>query len=195
MTRCPKADCPDIKLFGVVGEYLETLDETMNISVIVNEVLDGLARSLHQSYIDSLHAIGESRATNASLVPWSELPAYKKKANQHAAAHMGVKLRIANCIACSQDYWEAETVFPPDDLMMELLAQLEHRRWMADKHLAGYSFGEVRDEDRRLHPDLIPWEQLSASDKEKDRENIRQIPSLLELQGQKICRLPPAACR
>ena len=84
---------------------------------------------------------------------------------------------------------EPEVVFPPDDLMMELLAQLEHRRWMADKHLAGYSYGEVRDEDRMLHPDLIPWEQLTEADKEKDRANIRQIPHLLKLQDLKICRM------
>jgi hypothetical protein len=57
---------------------------------------------------------------------------------------------------------------------------------MADKHLAGYSYGEVRDEDRMLHPDLIPWEDLSDADKEKDRANIRQIPQLLALQGLKI---------
>ena len=61
---------------------------------------------------------------------------------------------------------------------------------MADKHLAGYSYGEKRDEDRMLHPDLIPWDELSESDKDKDRDNILQIPGLLKLQHQKICRRP-----
>ena len=56
---------------------------------------------------------------------------------------------------------------------------------MADKHLAGYSYGPVRDEDRMLHPDLIPWEQLTEEDKEKDRDNIRRVPYLLGLQEQK----------
>ena len=102
---------------------------------------------------------------------------------------MDVKLRIANCVAMDLNAKEPETAFPADDLMMELLAQLEHRRWMADKHLAGYSYGEVRDEDRMLHPDLVPWEQLTEADKEKDRDNIRQIPHLLKLQDQKICRM------
>jgi hypothetical protein len=60
---------------------------------------------------------------------------------------------------------------------------------MADKYLAGYSYGKVRDEDRMLHPDLIPWEELTEADKEKDRANIRQIPHLLKLQDQKICRM------
>ena len=170
-------------------EYFECLDETICIDVIVNEALDAMARTLHNAYIDTQLGNGVDVRSNASLVPWSALPAHKKKANQHAAAHMDVKLRIANCVACSIDSSEAEAPFPPDDLMMELLAHLEHRRWMADKYLAGYSYGEVRDEDRMLHPDLVPWQELTEEDKEKDRANIRQIPLLLKIQGQKVCRM------
>ncbi len=170
-------------------EYFECLDETISIDVVVNEALDALARTLHNAYLNTQLANGASPRGNASLISWSELPVHKKKANQHAAAHMDVKLRIANCVALPVDAPEPEAVFPPDDLMMELLAQLEHRRWMADKHLAGYSYGEQRDEDRMLHPDLIPWEQLTEADKEKDRANIRQIPRLLKLQDQKVCHM------
>ena len=72
---------------------------------------------------------------------------------------------------------------------MEVLAQLEHRRWMADKYLAGYSYGKVRDEDHMLHPDLIPWDDLTEADREKDRNNVRQIPELLSTQGYKICSM------
>jgi hypothetical protein len=176
-------------------EYLETLDETMTIDVIVNEVLDGLARSLHQSYVDSLQAIGESRETNASLVPWSELPAFKKKANQHAAAHMPVKLRCSNCEAVPMDDPCEAVPFPLDINNMDVLAQLEHRRWMSDKYLAGYSYGEERDEDHMLHPDLIPWEELSEADRDKDRNNIRQIPELLSAQGHKICEVSKRTAR
>jgi hypothetical protein len=173
-------------------EYFESLDETISIDIVVNEALDAMARTLHNTYLNSQLASGGSSRSNASIIPWSELPAHKKKANQHAAAHMDVKLRIANCVALPMDAKETEAQFPPDDLMMELLAQLEHRRWMADKYLAGYSYGEVRDEDRMLHPDLIPWEELTEADKEKDRANIRQIPHLLKLQDQKVCRMHKA---
>jgi hypothetical protein len=170
-------------------EYFECLDETITIDVVVHEALDVLARAMHNAYLNTQLANGATLRSDASLIPWSKLPAHKKKANQHAAAHMDVKLRIANCLAMDLDAKEPEAVFPPDDLMMELLAQLEHRRWMADKYLAGYSYGEVRDEDRMLHPDLVPWEELTEADKEKDRHDIRQIPHLLKLQAQKVCRM------
>jgi hypothetical protein len=170
-------------------EYFETLDETISINVVVNEALDTLARTMHNAYLKTLLARGGSAENNASLIKWSELPEHKKRANRHAAAHIDVKLRIANCVAYGLEAAAPEVAFPPDTQTLELLAQLEHRRWMADKHLAGYSYGELRDEDRMLHPDLIPWEKLSEADREKDRDSIHQIPKLLKLQYQKVCLL------
>lgn len=169
-------------------EYFETLDETLTIDVVVHEALDMLARALHNDYARTQLKRGETAAGNASLIPWSELPAHKKLANQRAAAHIDVKLRICGCTAYSESASAPEVPFPPGAEALEQLAQLEHRRWMADKHLAGYSFGETRDEDQMLHPDLIPWEDLPEPDREKDRDNIRRIPELLKLQHLKVCR-------
>jgi hypothetical protein len=168
-------------------EYFETLDETISIDVVVNEALDMLASTMHKAYVQAQLERGDSIDKNASLSNWSDLPEHKKRANRHAAAHIDVKLRIANCIACELEAAPPEVAFPPDQATLESLAQLEHRRWMADKYLAGYSYGEQRDEDRMLHPDLISWEELSEADKDKDRDNILQIPELLRLQQQKVC--------
>jgi hypothetical protein len=84
-------------------EYFECLDETITIDVVVHEALDVLARTLHNAYLNTQLANGATLRSDASLIPWSELPAHKKKANQHAAAHMDVKLRIANCLAMDLD--------------------------------------------------------------------------------------------
>ena len=37
--------------------------------------------------------------------------------------------------------------------------------------------------DKEHHPSLVPWEALSESEKEKDRDTVRNIPELLELAG------------
>lgn len=170
-------------------EYFETLDETISIDIVVNDGLDLMARTLHNAYLRVQVTRGESVENNASLIRWADLPAHKKKANQNAAAHIDVKLRQYGCVALGSAAASPEVAFPPDDESLERLAQLEHRRWMADKYLAGYSYGESRDEDRMLHPDLIPWEQLPESDREKDRDSIREIPRLLAQVRQKVCRL------
>jgi len=169
-------------------EYFETLDETITIDVVVNDALDTLARTIHNAYLKTQSARGESPGVNASLTAWSTLPAHKKSANQHAAAHITTKLRSLGYFIRPEDDEAPEAVFPASEADMEILAQIEHRRWMADKQLAGYNYGESRDEDLMTHPDLIPWEMLSEVDREKDRDSVRQIAGLLALQGLKICR-------
>ena len=168
-------------------EYFETLDKTMTIDIVVNDGLDLMSRTLHNAYLRTQLNQGEKLEDNPSLIRWADLPAHKKKANQNAAAHIDVKLLICNCIPLSNSAASRQVQFPPDSETEDLLAQLEHRRWMADKYLAGYSYGSKRDEDRMLHPDLIPWEQLSEPDREKDRDTIREIPRLLSLINQKVC--------
>jgi serine phosphatase RsbU (regulator of sigma subunit) len=56
---------------------------------------------------------------------------------------------------------------------------VEHIRWSWDKRLNGWSYGNVKDEVNKTHPGLIPYNKLSESEKEKDRELVRLIPSLL----------------
>ena len=173
-------------------EYFETLDRTISIEVVVHESLDTLARTLHNNYLDLLRSQGETAAANASMIPWSELPAHKKKANQHAAGHMDVKLRCSGCTVRTADDPVPAVSFPLNENNLDILAQMEHRRWMAEKQLAGYSYGSARDEDRLLHPDLVDWENLGEDDRDKDRNNIRQIPGLLALLGQKVCKQDPS---
>jgi hypothetical protein len=168
-------------------EYYETLDETITIDMIVNEALDTLAEALHLAYVKTQLERGDTPEKNASIRPWQTLPPQKKRANQNAAAHLEVKLRIAGCRLEDAGADAPAASFPPDERTMEVLAQLEHRRWMADKYLAGYTLGPSRDDDRMLHPDLIPWEGLTERDRDKDRDNIRQIPNLVALRGKKIC--------
>jgi hypothetical protein len=179
-----KHDLPDFEPI----EYFETLDETLCIDIVVNESLDVTARTMHNAYVETQLERGETPEKNASLASWSDLPEHKKEANRNAAAHIDIKLRIGGAVACELDSTAPEIPFPPDDATRETLAQLEHRRWMADKHLAGYSYGAERDEDRMLHPDLVPWDALSEGDKDKDRDNILAIPELLKMRNQKVCR-------
>ena len=170
-------------------EYFETLDETINIDMVVNDRLDTMANALHRAYCLAEQQKGESADSNASIVAWKDLPPHKRKANQHAAAHLDVKLRILGlCRADLSDPRPAVSRFS-DSTMLEALAQLEHRRWMADKYIAGYRYGIKRDEMRMLHPDILPWEKLSEQDKDKDRRNIYQIAELVALAGQKIVQL------
>ena len=72
------------------------------------------------------------------------------------------------------------------DEMIEMLAEFEHQRWCRQRREWGWTHGEVRDNELRRHPDLIPWSELSESSKEKDRGPIREIGEVLSEVGLNI---------
>lgn len=55
----------------------------------------------------------------------------------------------------------------------ELLRRIEHQRWCAYMRAGGYRYSGSRDRSSRndlakLHPDLVPYDQLSEADRKKD---------------------------
>ena len=65
----------------------------------------------------------------------------------------------------------------------ELLAELEHMRWCRYHWLNNWrcgipADGKAKDPARRIHADLIPYDQLTEAEKEKDRSTIRVLLGL-----------------
>ena len=81
----------------------------------------------------------------------------------------------------------APFAFRDDEL--DRLARLEHERWMQERTQQGWRYGSVRDDQRKLHPDLVDWAELSDESAEKDRAAVRNIPRLLRATGFQILRL------
>ena len=63
---------------------------------------------------------------------------------------------------------------------LEELAACEHYRWMAARVLKGWSHGNPRDNARKLHPDILPYQDLSESTREKDRACVRALAVVLQ---------------
>jgi hypothetical protein len=60
------------------------------------------------------------------------------------------------------------------------MARVEHMRWSWEKRLNGWTLGDIKDKVKRTHPSLIPYDLLSESEKEKDRELVKLIPAFLQ---------------
>jgi hypothetical protein len=45
---------------------------------------------------------------------------------------------------------------------------LSHVIWMAEKLCAGWTWGPVKDGEKKEHPDLVPYDQLSIEARFKD---------------------------
>lgn len=66
--------------------------------------------------------------------------------------------------------------------LTELLARNTHENWARQRIEDGWRYGPRRDDERKEHPSLVPYEELSESEKEYDRrtalETLKTILSL-----------------
>lgn len=66
--------------------------------------------------------------------------------------------------------------------LTELLSRNAHEVWARQRLAEGWRYGPRRDDDRKEHPGLVPYEQLSESERVFDRntamETIRVILAL-----------------
>ncbi|KAG6576456.1 ryanodine-inositol 1,4,5-triphosphate receptor Ca2 channel (RIR-CaC) family protein [Phytophthora cinnamomi] len=56
------------------------------------------------------------------------------------------------------------------NLLAELLSQNAHEVWAVGRINQGWRWGTQRDNDKKLHPDLVPYEALTEQDKQYDRD-------------------------
>lgn len=155
--------------------------------MVIQNDLDQLAQLIHQRYVEKRTAEGHSPAKFPAMRPWDELPESYREANRHQADHISVKLRAVRCQAIPEaDRDGAEpAVWTEEEI--EILAQMEHERWAANRWLEGWRQGP-RDEVRKLNPTLVPWEELDEATRDYDRSAVRQIPALLRLMRRVIVR-------
>lgn len=173
----PEGRGPPIVPFGDTASLFTT-------DIVLEETLDTLARAVHAHYVQNRHANGTDETVVADR-PWEDLPESFRDASRHQADHMLAKLRLIGCEAVRTG-GDAAFAFRPDEI--ERLARIEHRRWNAERRVAGWRFAETRRDHAREHHSLIAWEDLSESEREKDREAVRAIPDILARAGFKIRR-------
>ena len=60
----------------------------------------------------------------------------------------------------------------PDDLLelSELIAKNVHENWSMGRLEDGWTYGTERNDEKRLTPCLVPYEDLSEEEKEYDRK-------------------------
>jgi tetratricopeptide (TPR) repeat protein len=143
-----------------------------------------LAQGIHESYRQE--RLRTQPATDPALSPWECLPDDLRASNLAQADDIAQKLRRIDCTVVA-----ANAPGPPAELSsaeVELLAEMEHGRWNAERLLAGWSWGEERDPERRTNPYLVSWVDLPEEIKEFDRQAVRNIPDLLATVGLSIQR-------
>ncbi len=128
-----------------------------------------LARAIHDNYLAAQHG-------TASSVPWRELPERLKESNRAQARDIPAKLARIGCTI--QRGQGRPFTFTTDEL--DRLSEEEHERWVVQRISAGSANGERGLEN---HPEIVPWAQLPEIEREKDRDAVRNIPTVLATVG------------
>ncbi len=172
-------------------EHIHTfcmLDKTCNLEALLGGTQEIIARAIHEDYVFNQKAAGETARSNPSLVDWEDLPVSLKESNQNQAAHIETKLNAIGCgIEPLQDWDAAFFGFQPEEI--ELLAEMEHERWLDEKRRNNWSYApKTKNTQRKTSPYLVPWEELSDKARDSDRNMIKNLPSFLARAGFQIHR-------
>lgn len=90
------------------------------------------------------------------LIPFDQLPTDVKEENIKGAEN---SIKVLSDIGYS---------FLDRKVLVEQIASRVHDNWSRTKIAHGYSYGEVRDDALKHHPDLIPFQYLRENSKTYD---------------------------
>jgi hypothetical protein len=150
-------------------------------------VVERLARAIHDQYLREQEQDGIPMGTTPTMTSWGTLSEDGKEANRDQARDMLAKLDRIGCsveATAQADVWFA---FTEEEL--DMLARHEQVRWAKQRLSAGWVYGPVRDDEFKRHPSLVPWDQLSESERNKDRRAVRNIPAVLAAARLRVSRV------
>lgn len=149
----------------------DIFDHACSADLILGGMHEILARDLHEIYRADNHSASASKT-------WEQLPEALKDANRQQASRIFQLLKEGGYKIYPLQDWDAHTkVF--SEIELEKMARMEHALWRQAKETDGWTHAEERDTNMRVHPDLVPWEELSDVEREKNLKVIRQLPALL----------------
>jgi ryanodine receptor 2 len=72
--------------------------------------------------------------------------------------------------------------------LVEKLAQNNHDHWARKRIEEGWRFGANRNDSKKEHPDLLPYDQLPESEKEYDRKTVVEALKAIIALGYDVTR-------
>ena len=148
---------------------------------------EALAREIHMGYLQTRRENPRS-TDDLTLQPWSKLKAHYKESNRGQADSIVGKLAFIGCTVGRPTDRPVRLLGLTDD-EVEVLAEIEHARWVVEKLQDGWKWGSERDDKLKTSPYLVPWAELSETMREYDRQPSRMIPELLAGVGLEVRRM------
>lgn len=167
------------------------LTQTCTPALVLGGTHEILARALHEEYLNQQQQLGQTAQTNPAMVPWDDLPEPLKESNRRQVDHIRNKLKAIGADITALSGW-SDALFELAPAEVELMARLEHERWLAERLQEGWQYAPgLKDLTKKTHPDILPWEQLPATSQEWNRSTTHDMPKFLARAGFQIYRLEP----
>ena len=140
-----------------------------------DEIRDVMARALHEAYRYS----DSDLKSVQSMKEWDELSPELKHSNYCAVDSVIQKLNeLGYRINVISGGDIKDTRLSNEEV--EILSEMEHARWMAERLLKGWVYGTTKDFEKKTDPSLVLWGDLSDSMKDIDRIAVRKLPTYLK---------------
>jgi hypothetical protein len=165
------------------------LDGKLFARLVVRNVLFGSARELLAKAIHEKYRRGQKGRRNESdpaMLRWEDLSEDLKESNRQQADQIPEKLHAIGYGFAPAKGGNAVVEFTPGQV--ELLAEMEHDRFVAERLRAHWTRGP-RDPEKKQSPHLVRWNELDEEIKQIDRAAMQAIPELMAEAGFEVYRL------
>lgn len=142
---------------------------------IHDDVYERMSATVHHIYLQNQLSRGLGWQATPAMVAWENLDERLRQQNHDQVRAIPAKLAAIGCTIAPRSSRRPVAVLSGDEI--EILAREEHTRWSEQQRRGGTA-----------HASLVPWAELSAAEKEKDRDAVRGTAVVLEHLGLQLVR-------